>query len=51
MDKLIRLSDAVEAMRKLQAEDDEDYGVRIIECFPAERAIEALEALETITGI
>ena len=45
MNDLIRRKDAMEAMRILEAEDNERYGCSIPECFDSERAIEALEKL------
>lgn len=36
----IKLEDAVEAFKKAKADDIERYGCWIIDCFPAERAID-----------
>lgn len=38
----IKLDDAVEAFKKAEADDIEQYGCWIIDCFPAERAIEVI---------
>ena len=42
---LISRQAAIDAMLRLQAEDDEDYGCHIPEGFDGERAKEALEQL------
>ena len=38
----IKLDDAVEAFKKAEADDIERYSCHIIDCFPAERAIEII---------
>lgn len=38
----IKLEDAVEAFKKAEADDIERYGCHIIDCFPAERAIDII---------
>ena len=38
----IKLNDAVEAFKKTEADDIERYGCWIIDCFPAERAIDII---------
>lgn len=38
----IKLEDAVEAFKKAEADDIERYGCWIIDCFPAERAIDII---------
>ena len=38
----IKLDDAVEAFKKAEADDIEGYGCHIIDCFPAERAIDII---------
>ena len=38
----IRLNDAVEALKKAEADGIERYGCHIIDCFPAERAIDII---------
>lgn len=38
----INLDEAVEAFKKAEADDIERYGCHIIDCFPAERAIEII---------
>ena len=38
----IKLDDAVEAFKKAEADDIERYGCWIIDCFPAERAIDII---------
>ena len=38
----IKLEDAVEAFKKAEADDIERYGCWIIDCFPAQRAIETI---------
>ena len=38
----IRLNDAVEAFKKAEADDIERYGCWIVDCFPAERAIDII---------
>ena len=38
----IKRDDAVEAFKKAEADDIERYGCWIIDCFPAERAIEII---------
>lgn len=38
----IRLDDAVESFKKAEADDIERYGCWIIDCFPAQRAIEII---------
>ena len=38
----IRLNDAVEAFKKAEADDIDRYGCHIIDCFPAEKAIEII---------
>ena len=38
----IRLNDAVEALKKAETDDIERYGCWIIDCFPAERAIDII---------
>ena len=38
----IKLDDAVEAFKKAEADDIAQYGCWIIDCFPAERAIEVI---------
>lgn len=45
MGKLIELQDAIDAMKKLYDEDMETYGIKILETFDCDRAIEALNAL------
>lgn len=47
-DDLIRRLAAIDAMMKLQAEDEERYGCRIPEGFDGDRAKEALEQLPSI---
>ena len=42
MDIYIRLEDAIEAFKKAEADDIEKYGCHIIDCFPAERAIDII---------
>lgn len=41
----IKLEDAVEAFKKAEADDIERYGCHIIDCFPAERAIDIINNL------
>lgn len=38
----IRLNDAVEAFKKAEADDIKRYGCSIVDCFPAERAIDII---------
>ena len=38
----IKLDDAIEAFKKVEADDIERYGCHIIDCFPAEKAIEII---------
>ena len=38
----IRLDDAVEAFKQAEADDIERYGCWIIDCFPAERAVDII---------
>ena len=38
----IKLDDAVEAFKKAEADDIERYGCWIIDCFPAERAVDII---------
>lgn len=38
----IKLDDAVEAFKKVEANDIERYGYHIVNCFPAERAIDII---------
>ncbi len=38
----IRLNDAVEAFKKAETDDIERYGRWIIDCFPAERAVDII---------
>ena len=38
----IKLEDAVEAFKKAEADDIEGYGCHIVDCLPAERAIEII---------
>ena len=38
----IRLNDAVEAFKKAEADDIKRYGCWIIDCFPAEKAIDII---------
>ena len=38
----IKLEDAVEAFKKAEADDIKQYGYHIIDCFPAERAIDII---------
>ena len=38
----INLDDAVEAFKKAKSDDIEQYGCHIVDCFPAERAIEII---------
>ena len=38
----IKLDDAVEAFKKAEADDIERYGCWIVDCFPAERAIDII---------
>lgn len=38
----IKLDDAVKAFKKAEADDIERYGCWIIDCFPAERAIDII---------
>lgn len=38
----IKLDDAEKAFKKAEADDIEKYGCHIIDCFPAERAIEII---------
>ena len=38
----IKLEDAVEAFKKAEADDIERYGCQIVDCFPAERAIDII---------
>lgn len=38
----IKLDDAVEAFKKAEADDIERYGCHIIDCFPAETAIDII---------
>lgn len=38
----INLDDAVEAFKKAETDDIERYGCWIIDCFPAERAIDII---------
>ena len=38
----IKLDDAAEAFKKAEAGDIERYGCHIIDCFPAERAIDII---------
>ena len=45
MSDLIRREQAMEAMRILEAEDNETYGCSIPECFDSDRAVEALKKL------
>lgn len=47
MSDLIRRKDAIEAMKNLEAEDNETYGCNIPECFDSNRAIEALNKLSS----
>ena len=42
MDIYIRIEDAIEAFKKAEADDIEKYGCHIIDCFPAERAIDII---------
>lgn len=42
MASYIKLEDAVEAFKKAEADDIERYGCWIIDCFPAERAIDII---------
>ena len=41
----IKLNDAVEAFKKAEADDIERYGCHIVDCFPAERAIDIILGL------
>ena len=41
----IKLEDAVEAFKKAETDDIERYGCHIIDCFPAERAIDIILSL------
>ena len=41
----MRLNDAVEAFKKAEADDVKRYGCHIIDCFPAERAIDIIFGL------
>ena len=38
----IKLDDAAEAFKKAEADDIERYGCWIVDCFPAERAIDII---------
>ena len=38
----INLDDVVEAFKKAEADDIERYGCWIVDCFPAERAIDII---------
>ena len=38
----IKLENAVEAFKKAESDDIERYGCHIIDCFPAERAVEII---------
>ena len=38
----IKLDDAAEAFKKAEADDIERYGRWIVDCFPAERAIDII---------
>lgn len=42
MAEYIKLEDAVEAFKKAEADDIEEYGCHIIDCFPAEEAIDII---------
>ena len=42
MAEYIKLEDAVEAFKKAEADDIERYGCWIVDCFPAERAIDII---------
>lgn len=39
----IKLNDAIEAFKKAEADDIKRYGCHIIDCFPAQRAIEIID--------
>ena len=41
----IKLEDATEAFKKAEADDIERYGCHIVDCFPAERAIDIIGGL------
>ncbi len=45
MDDLIKRQDAIDAMMRLQREDEECYGASIPECFDGDRAVEEINAL------
>lgn len=38
----IKLEDAIKAFKKAEADDVERYGCWIIDCFPAERAVDII---------
>ena len=38
----IKLEDAVEAFKKAETDDIKQYGCWIVDCFPAQRAIETI---------
>jgi len=49
--RLIDLDKAINAMAKLEQEDNEAYGVSIPECFDSERAIKALNSIPTVQAV
>ena len=38
----INLDDAIEAFKKAESDDIERYGCHIVDCFPAERAVDII---------
>lgn len=48
MSELISRQAAIDAMRRLEQEDIDSYGVKIVDVFDGERAIEALKALPSV---
>ena len=51
MSRLIDADKAIDAMAKLEQEDNEAYGVSIPECFDSDRAIEALNNIPTVQAV
>ena len=45
----IKLDDAVEAFKKAETDDIERYSCHIVDCFPAQRAIEIINNLPVYT--